>query len=86
MRAGHLREGPVLGDAHKGQALLEAQGPLGPLYNVHKVDVAIPNLLHLQQHNRATNKISLGRQNSARHFLSLSMNAHPALRSHESLL
>ncbi len=49
VRAGHLREGPVLGNAHKGQALLEAQGPLGPLHNVHKVDVSIPNLLHLQQ-------------------------------------
>ncbi len=57
-RAGHLCEGPVLGNAHKGQALLEAQGPLGPLHNVHKVDVAIPNLLHLQHQGWANNKTS----------------------------
>ena len=46
-RAGHLGEGPVLSDTDKGQPLFEAQGPLRAFHNIHKVDVAIPNLLNL---------------------------------------
>ena len=43
----YLSEGPVLGNAHKGQALLQAQSALRALNYVHKVDIAISHLLHL---------------------------------------
>ena len=49
--AGHLGKGPVLGNADKGQPLFEAQGPLWALHNIHKIDVAVPNLLNLQHHS-----------------------------------
>ena len=43
----YLGEGPVLCNTHKGQSLLQAQGTIWPFYYVHKVDVAIADLLHL---------------------------------------
>lgn len=42
-----LSERPVLCNAHKGQALLEAHSALGALHNIDVVDVAIAYLLHL---------------------------------------
>ena len=48
MRQGHLGEGPVLSNTDKGQPLFEAQGPLRTFHNIHKIDVAIPDLLNLQ--------------------------------------
>ena len=54
-----LCERPVLGNANEGQALLQAQSPLGPLHYVHKVDVAITNLLNLQCKQRTTSRAQL---------------------------
>ena len=48
-RTTNLGQGPILGDANEGQALLEAQCALRALHNVHEIDVAISHFLHLRK-------------------------------------